>query len=294
MSANLDNPVEDAEGLRGGTLETKEYYDQKGWTVLEDGHLTDNRLWRAREDGPLRIASRRLRVRRIREALAQVGDCLNLLECGCGGNPELDLLDLCAHYTGADFSSTGLAVADQKLGPMGVPYRLVEGDVCSMPFPDEGFDAVYSAHMVYHIRDPNGQAAALREMLRVTKQGGIVVLVVANPRPLLFPGRLIQRLIADAPLVGNALYGLRSRLLTKPPIPFNPRPLGWMRRQLEPFGRVKIIGNELTSVWFNQHISEKAPLGRLAWKLLAWLEREHPAACAWLGNYAQITVRKVG
>jgi hypothetical protein len=131
-------------------------------------------------------------------------------------------------------------------------------------------------------------------MLRVTNKGGVVLLILANPRPLLFPGRLIQRLIADTPVVGNGLYRLRNKLRQEVSIPYNPRPLGWMRQQLEPLGQVKIIGNEAASVWFNQHVSEKRYLGRLAWRALGWLEREHPAACAWLGNYVQITVRKIG
>jgi len=299
MDGKLENKAENADRLAGGTLETKEYYDKHGWTKLPDGRLTDNVRFGKPEGCPLRIASHQLHMRRIHEALDQAGESLNLLECGCGGNPELSLLDLCAHYTGIDFSPNGLKAADEKLKSQGIPYLLVEADVCSIPFADGSFDAVYSANMVFHIQDPEGQAAAFREMLRVTKNDGIVVLILDNPRPLLFPGCLVRQLIADTPIVGHMLYKLLYKLRNKlrrktsaPIIPYNPRPLGWMRRRLQPFGKVEIIGSRMASGWFSRHISEKQILGRLAWKALVWLEREHPKACALLGNKIQITVRK--
>jgi len=292
MSSDHENPSEKTDTLAGGTFETKKYYDKKGWTKLKDGRLSDNVRWRQQEHGPLRSLSQQVHIQRICEAIAQAGDSLNLLECGCGGNPETNLLSLCAHYTGADFSSTGLEVADEKLKSAGVPYKLVEVDACSMPFVDESFDAVYSAHMVYHIRNPKGQVDAFYEMLRVTKKGGIDVLILANPRPLLFPGRLIQRLIADMPFVGHTLYRLRSKLKNKPPIPYNPRPITWMRRQLEPLGQVEIICAQMASLWFSKHVTEKHLYGRLAWKVLLWLEKNRPKASAWLGSYVQITIRK--
>jgi len=292
MSGNSKKQSEKTNKLASGTIETKKYYDKEGWRKLKDGRLSDNVRWWEREHGPLRTMSHQIHILRISETLAQAGDSLNLLECGCGGNPELNLLDLSNHYTGVDFSSTGLEVADEKLRSQGVPYKLIEADACSLPFADESFDAVFSAHMVYHIRDPKGQATAFREMLRVTRKGGIVVLILANPRPLLFPGRLVQRLISDTPILGHVLYKLRNKFRHTTPIPYNPRPIAWMRRQLKPFGQVEIIGAKMASQWFNQHITEKQLHGRLAWKALLWLEREHPKACARLGNYVQISIRK--
>ena len=44
--------------------------------------------------------------------------------------------------------------------------------------------------MLYHIPDSAGQRSALHEMLRVVRPGGVLVLITANPRPLLFPIRL--------------------------------------------------------------------------------------------------------
>src|SRR5690606_15640560 len=150
--------------------------------------------------------------------------------------------------------------------------RLVEGDMCALPFPDASFDAVYSSNALYHIEEVSAQATALREMARVTRPGGAVVLIVAHPRPLLFPVRMARRLVADAPVLGS----LADRVRSVPPIPYNPRPVGWMRRRLEPFGRVRVSGYTLPSVWFNKRVSADRGSGRAAWQTGAWPERKHP------------------
>src|SRR6185295_5119274 len=101
------------------------------------------------------------------------GTGLNLIEAGCGGNPSMDLLDLCSHYTGVDISTTGLQVAEERLRDAGVPFALQGADVCDLPFEDESFDAAYSAHVIYHIADPAAQRAAFREIARVVRSAGV-------------------------------------------------------------------------------------------------------------------------
>ena len=86
----------------------------------------------------------------------------------------VSLLDLCASYTGVDFSETGLRQASKQLDPIGVSHELKRADVCELPFEDGRFDATYSARMLYHIPDGEAQAQAVSEMLRVTRPGGIV------------------------------------------------------------------------------------------------------------------------
>ena len=110
----------------------------------------------------------------------------------CGGNPATSLLDLCSEYTGVDFSEVGLEGANEKLKCAPIPCKVRQADVCKLPFDDSQFDTVYSAHMLYHIPDFAAQRTALQEMLRVVRPGGVLVLITANPRPLLFPVRLLK------------------------------------------------------------------------------------------------------
>jgi ubiquinone/menaquinone biosynthesis C-methylase UbiE len=269
-----------------GTAATQAYYEQEGWRPSPDGVPHDLRRWGGNEEGPIRRHTHAVRRLRVAEALAQAGTPLRLLECGCGGNPALDLLPICRHYTGLDFSREGLSRARERLSGWHVPFELAAADMCSLPFEDASFDAVYSSHALYHIAHPRGQAAALREMARVTRPGGVVVLIVANPRPLLFAGNLLRRVIADVPGLGAAVNRIR-----RAPIPYNPRSVRWMRRELEQFGRVRTTCYTLPSVWFNQRVSEHRGAGRFVWRVIDRLEREAPETSAPLGCYVQVSLR---
>jgi SAM-dependent methyltransferase len=273
--------------VSGFSPETKEFYDRIGWQI-RDGRTVDDLLFGDRETGPLRAALRRQRLDRVRAALRRAGEGLKLLETGCGGNPAIGLLDLCAHYTGVDISTTGLHVAREHLRDASVPFVLREADVCDLPFEDGCFDAAYSAHVIYHIPDPQAQRAAFREIARVVRPSGVAVLILANPLPLLFPIRLARRLAATS----AGLSGLLDRLRRKAPLPYRPMPLGWIREQLAPFGEVTTACYALESVWFNQHVSERGGLGKLLWTAAELAERRHARRLARLGNFVQIVLRK--
>jgi|SRR3989344_1755503 len=52
-------------------------------------------------------------------------------------------------------------------------YISVKGDICSLPFPDGSFDYVVG-HGVFRYLDHEAQEKAFKEMLRVSKNGGII------------------------------------------------------------------------------------------------------------------------
>ncbi len=270
-----------------GTEQTRSFYDNEGWTE-QGGESVDHLLFGVKEDGPIRKELHRLHQDRIREALAQAGSGLSLLECGCGGSPARDLVDLCARYTGADFSGTGLKMARAKFADIGIPFEFMTADVCNLPFPDASFDAVYCAHMIYHIDSDVAQAAAISELLRVVRPGGVVVLVAANPLPLAFPARLVRRLVASTPVLGTML----NRLRAKPPLPYRPMSIGWMRERMARGGPVDVRAYSIPSTAFTQKVTEYRGLGRLLWKGIRWLDIHQPKLSAYLGNYVMLTCRK--
>lgn len=274
---------------KSGTDGTRQFYDSEGWTG-EVGASVDRSLFGVKEDGPIRMELNRAHLDRIRESLSRAGKPLNMLECGCGGSPERELLDLCTRYTGADFSEAGLDMARAAFGDVPIPHEFRTADVCALPFADGTFDAVYCAHMVYHIEDPAAQEVALSELVRVVRPGGVVVVVAANPRPLLFPIRLARRLIADTPLIGPLLNRLRPR----PPVPYKAMPVGWMRRCLARGGRVDVVASSLPSTAFNQNVTEYSGLGKLLWMAIRWLDINHPRLSAYLGNYVILSCTKAG
>lgn len=271
-----------------GSEETKSFYDEEGWTE-RDGQSVDQILFGVKEDGPIRVELFQHHLDRIRSHLARAGENLNLLECGCGGDPESELFDLCSKYTGIDFSESGLKLAAAKLEQADISYHLQAADVCDLPFDDGSFDALYCAHMIYHLADPAAQEAALKQMIRVLRPGGVAVLIAANPRPLLFPLRMAKRLLSDMPLIGTIL----DRMRAKPPIPYKPMSIGWMRQRLEKWSEVEVLAYSIPSTHFYQNVTEYQGLGRAAWRTIRWLDLTYPRLSAYLGNYVIYTVRKL-
>lgn len=109
------------------------------------------------------------------------------------------------HYSesltvGYDFSRGMLLKAQAKPGARRVIF--IEGDAASLPFGDESFDVITCSHALYELK---GQArqAALREMKRVVRPTGIVLLMEHEvpQRPfmkLLFNFRMLAMGAADA------------------------------------------------------------------------------------------------
>ena len=82
--------------------------------------------------------------------------------------------------TGIDFSKNMLAVARIRARRKGVHSKIkwVQGDITSLPFDDNNFDI---CTIGYGIRYVNNPKMALKEILRVTKPGGTLLIVEATP-----------------------------------------------------------------------------------------------------------------
>lgn len=272
--------------LEKGTEKTREFYEAKGWKKAGTGRFEDTEMFGTRVDGPIR---QRLHAQRYRRILREFGPgTKNFFELGCGANPTLELQPLWGHYTGVDFSKEGLVQSARKLTELNVANEFIHADITSLPIPDHSADAVFSAHVLYHIDTAEGQAAALREAARILKPNGTAVFIVANPYPLLFPLRLLARVLASIP--GSAI--LARRLGRNSPLPYLPLPPRWFRRQLEVFGDVAVSVYAIHSTWFNQAVSEDDRFGGIAWKVVAAIESRYPRLAAYLGNYVMIRLLK--
>jgi SAM-dependent methyltransferase len=87
-----------------------------------------------------------------------------ILEIGAGQGGLQDMVD---DYTGLDISPTANRFFHK-------PFVL--GSATALPFPDDHFDATWSIFVLEHIPTPE---PALREMRRVTKDGGYIYLYPA-------------------------------------------------------------------------------------------------------------------
>jgi ubiquinone/menaquinone biosynthesis C-methylase UbiE len=269
--------------------ETRRFYYEVDWT-RRDGQLFDRGLFGHRELGPTRFALHEERLARVRASLRRAGPPLTLLEVGCGGQPALELLDLCKRYIGVDFSARGLDEARRFLDGADVPYTLFRARADRLPLATASVDAVYCSHVLHQIPDAADQASALREIGRVLRPGGVAVMLVANPRPLLSPVRLFRQLMADTPYLGDVLKQLRRPTR----VPFRTMSLRWMRKQLEPYGTVDVSCYALESRWVNKHVSETSLPGKVLWLLQHALESRLFDRIAALGSAVEVDLKKAG
>lgn len=102
---------------------------------------------------------------------------LRVLEIGCGrGGFSKELAARGAELTAADFSPAAVAIARQLLD--GLPnVRTEVADVQALPYPDGTFDRVVSLETLEHVPD---WRQGLRELVRVTKPGGKLVITTPN------------------------------------------------------------------------------------------------------------------
>lgn len=108
------------------------------------------------------------------------GQRLLEVACGRGGFSRL-LASRGARMFGADFSSIALQIAQEKI--IGVKSQrscqvaLAQADAQNLPYADSSFDMIVSCETIEHLPNP---LAALREMTRVARSGGILFLTTPN------------------------------------------------------------------------------------------------------------------
>lgn len=109
---------------------------------------------------------RHLAQRELGRLIARGANVLHgkLLDVGCGKKPYANLIHVDAYI--------GLDVPTSMHGTQQVD---VIGTVLGLPFKDEVFDSILCTEVLEHVPDP---VAALQEMRRVTRPGGVLLLTV--------------------------------------------------------------------------------------------------------------------
>ena len=124
------------------------------------------------------VERRRYQLEPATPEMAQFGRWRDrdVLEAGCGiGTDGLQFARAGARYTGMDFSSTALDLAERRFAMEGVPGRFVHGSITEMPFDDASFDLAYSMGVMHHL--PETPCVA-EEMHRVLRPGGQAIVMV--------------------------------------------------------------------------------------------------------------------
>lgn len=130
----------------------------------------------------------RARVIRSPEALdlivrmAEAGPADTVLDVACGpGLLACAFARVVRHAVGVDITPAMLDQArknQQEQGLENLTWQL--GDVLALPYPDQHFSIAVCRFVFHHLLDP---LATLKEMKRVCKRGGRVVVADMAPRP---------------------------------------------------------------------------------------------------------------
>lgn len=141
-----------------------------------------------------------------------IRDGMNVLDVGCGNGRLLSFLEKRfsnIFYTGVDNASNVLnearskwcldtqnfyaedllprrdccddeSIDAKKFHARGSKIKFIEGDILSLPFPDDSFDAVFCIASLHHIPSRKYRTQAVKEMKRVLKPHGIMIVLVWN------------------------------------------------------------------------------------------------------------------
>lgn len=103
-----------------------------------------------------------------------------MLDVGCG--PGIDCANIArllppgGRVTGVDFDPRMIAAAEASARQQGLSETLTyqQANACELPFADNSFCATRSERLLMHLDTPD---TALREMVRVTRPGGRLVVI---------------------------------------------------------------------------------------------------------------------
>jgi SAM-dependent methyltransferase len=168
------------------------------------------------------ITSRRLRERMRRRMLASVawrGD-ERVLDVGCGNG--FLLVEIAKRLTTGGATGIDLWKAEAGAQTSAIAWRnaLAEGvadrieirnvDARSMPFDDRSFDVIVSSLMLHHAGGSADRDQVVREMLRVLKPGGTLMLCDARPMVAAATRQLRQSGVASIQRTGQIMVLLTA------------------------------------------------------------------------------------
>ena len=145
---------------------------------------------------------------------------LRVLDLGCGdGTTALPLARTGADVTGIDIATNLVAAGNQRAAEAGLSnLKFQEGDACNLEgVPDDSFDLVISVFGAMFAPKPFDVA---KEMVRVTKPGGRIVMGNWIPNDPTFVSQLLKTSSAFAPpppegFISPMTWGVESNIVER-------------------------------------------------------------------------------
>jgi len=145
-------------------------------------------------------------------SLLQPAKGQQILDAGCGtGVFTIDILQAGAHVVGLELSLPMIRYAGRK-----ATFDRIQGDMLYLPFKDNCFDKTVSVTAIDFIENA---AAAVNELIRVTRRGGRIVVATLNSCSTWAERRRKEAETGRNPLFKNVFFRTPEALKALAPYP---------------------------------------------------------------------------
>jgi ubiquinone/menaquinone biosynthesis C-methylase UbiE len=170
------------------------------------------------------------RFRPWRQRLWSLAQGPRILEVGVGTGKNMPFWPRAVEMTAIDLTPGMLGKAQQRGAELKIKADLRLGDVQALEFPDASFDTAVATFVFCSVPDP---VLGLRELKRVVKPGGQVILMEHMRLPNAFIGKMMDVL---NPLVVRVMGANINRRTVE-----NVQAAGWSTEQVENLSKRGII-----------------------------------------------------
>jgi ubiquinone/menaquinone biosynthesis C-methylase UbiE len=108
----------------------------------------------------------------VKRFLDQIPKNTRVLEVGCGNGKNLAYLDDSIEKIGCDMCEKFVDITRKK------GITACNANALDLPFKDNDFDVVLSVAVIHHLSTEERRLAAVQELIRVTKPGGVLFIQV--------------------------------------------------------------------------------------------------------------------
>ena len=144
-------------------------------------------------------------------AWSDLNSSSKILDCATGTGDlaiEFAKSGQSSSITGIDFCKEMLDLAPGKASTKGYKIQFVQGDVMKMPFADSTFDVISIAYGLRNVSDPQ---IAIKEMARVCKPGGRILILETGASEPTLNGFFIRLFFKYAvPFIGGIFSGNKT------------------------------------------------------------------------------------
>jgi SAM-dependent methyltransferase len=259
----------------------RDFYDQYGW-VQKAGVSLEDKLFR--EMSPPYYRYHEGADARTLQCFADLNG--RLLLAGAGDLPKshVAIANQFSETTCLDISKVAIDITRNKLEGRG---EFVLGSILDIPKPHGTFNASYCAHVIYHIARDR-QDKAVRELIRVTKPGGRVIVIYINPDSL--PNRLAG-FKGRLPLLRNLKRKNRPDVKRPPGLYFFTHPLSWWA-QFHDECEIALKPWDIMSKGEEDALLINDVVASLVYRFCTWFENKYPDTAARWWSYPLVILTK--